>query len=157
VLLPSYRKLSKFGIRRAGVEQRSFTTVTDRLDLQPRRGDIPARSYSGGNQQKLVVGRWLSTRCDVLLLDEPTQGVDVGARRDLYTAIREMAAEGRAAIVTSSEPEELSQLADRVLVLSRGHIVAELPASEVTERRLLELSHHNEAHQTDQLIPEGTT
>jgi ribose transport system ATP-binding protein len=131
-------------MRRRGDESKRFDTIANRLALHPRRGDIPGRSYSGGNQQKLVVGRWLSTRCEVLLLDEPTQGVDVGARRDLYDAIREVTADGRAAVVTSSEPEELRQLADRVLVLSRGHIVAELPAAEVTERRLLDLSHSEE-------------
>jgi ribose transport system ATP-binding protein len=144
VLLPSYRGMSRFCMRRRGDESKRFDTIANRLALHPRRGDIPGRSYSGGNQQKLVVGRWLSTRCEVLLLDEPTQGVDVGARRDLYDAIREVTADGRAAVVTSSEPEELRQLADRVLVLSRGHIVAELPAAEVTERRLLDLSHSEE-------------
>jgi ribose transport system ATP-binding protein len=144
VLLPSYRGMSRLCMRRRGDETKRFDTIANRLALHPRRGDIPGRSYSGGNQQKLVVGRWLSTRCEVLLLDEPTQGVDVGARRDLYDAIREVTADGRAAVVTSSEPEELRQLADRVLVLSRGHIVAELPAAEVTERRLLDLSHREE-------------
>ncbi|MFT3855318.1 MAG: sugar ABC transporter ATP-binding protein [Ilumatobacteraceae bacterium] len=144
VLLPSYRRLASAGIRRRGDERRRFDAIAGALSLHPRRGDIPGRGYSGGNQQKLVVGRWLSTDCRVLLLDEPTQGVDVGARRDLYDAVRAMVADGRAAVVTSSEPEELNQLADRVLVLSRGRIVAELAAAEVSERRLLELSHLHE-------------
>ena len=145
VLLPSYRRLARFGLaRRKGAERTGFTDLARRLALHPLTGAIAGRSYSGGNQQKLVVGRWLSTECRVLLLDEPTQGVDVGARSDLYAALRAVAAAGRAVVVTSSEPDELRQLADRVVVLSRGRVAAEIDGADATEGRLLELSHQGE-------------
>jgi len=145
VLLPTYRRFARFGfLRRRAAEGASFTALARRLALHPLTGAIPGRSYSGGNQQKLVVGRWLSTECRLLLLDEPTQGVDVGARSDLYASLRAVAAAGSAVVVTSSEPDELRQLADRVVVLTRGRAAAELPGAEATEGRLLELSHRGE-------------
>ena len=144
VLLPSYRAVAGALTRRPRRETARFTRVAERLKLHPMRGDIPGRGYSGGNQQKLVVGRWLATDCHVFLLDEPTQGVDVGARRELYDALRDLATAGHAVVLTSSEPDELRQVADRVVVLARGRVVAEVPGAEVSERTLLELSHAND-------------
>jgi ribose transport system ATP-binding protein len=144
VELPHVRRLSRRGIRRPGVEREEFRQVAQRLSLSPPNPDIRAWTFSGGNQQKLVVGRWLSPSAsyDLLLLDEPTQGIDVGARADLYRLIRELAAkEQRAVLFTSSDPEETLALADRVAVLRRGRIVAEMPAREVDEERLLILAH----------------
>jgi ABC-type sugar transport system ATPase subunit len=131
-------------LRRPTTERAAFALVADRLNLQPRRDDIPGRGYSGGNQQKLVIGRWLTTDSRALLLDEPTQGVDVGARSDLYRALAEVAASGRAVIVTSSEPEELVQVAHRVIVLAHGRVAAEVTGSEIDEHHLLSLAHAGE-------------
>jgi ribose transport system ATP-binding protein len=146
VLLPSLARMSRFGLRRRRRERAAFDAATGGLNLQPRRPDLEARQFSGGNQQKLVISRWMGAgdACRVLLLDEPTQGVDVGARRDLYDALRRLAADDHAVVVTSSEPEELPQLANRVVVLSRGRIVGELRGPEITERRMLELAHLGE-------------
>ena len=145
-LLPSFGRLARFAVRSRKVERATFDDVAGRLNLQPRRSDLEARRFSGGNQQKLVIGRWLpeGEHCRVLLLDEPTEGVDVGARSDLYKALREFASAGRGVIVTSSEPEELLALADRVIVLSRGRRVAELHGDEISERRLLEAAHSDD-------------
>ncbi len=146
MLLPSYRALSWFGLRRLFAERGTFDRASSRLNLQPRRRDLEARRFSGGNQQKLVIARWLNeTRsCKVLMLDEPTQGVDVGARRDIYAAIRASADEGTSVLVTSSEPEELVQIADRVIVLSAGRIVATVDHDDIDEGRLLSLAHLTE-------------
>jgi ribose transport system ATP-binding protein len=146
-LLPRLGWLARFGIRRKAAERRSFAGVASRLNLQPRRGDMLARRFSGGNQQKLVLGRWLqeNDHCRLMLLDEPTQGVDVGARHDLYSTLRRFAASGeRAVVVTSSEPEELMQLAHRVVVLSRGRVVGEVRGREISEQRLITLAHLRE-------------
>jgi ribose transport system ATP-binding protein len=142
-LLPSYRALSLFGLRRAGREREIFDAATTKLHLRPSRLDLEARRFSGGNQQKLVIARWLNAiqNCRVLMLDEPTQGVDVGARRDIYEALAASAASGRGVLITSSEPEELSQVAHRVIVLSHGRVVAALEGEAVTESRLLSLAH----------------
>lgn len=145
-LLASSRRLARFGVRQLRTERRVFDDVAELLNLDPRTPTLDAERFSGGNQQKLVLGRWLQPgqRSKLLLLDEPTQGVDVGARGDLYEALRSYASAGRGVLVTSSEPEELMQLADRVLVLSRGSLVGTLSGADLTERRLLELAHLHE-------------
>ncbi|MDQ4501794.1 sugar ABC transporter ATP-binding protein [Sinomonas sp. ASV322] len=151
VILSSGRALGRAGFRRRAAEGRSFRSVAADLDLRPMSPRLEGRRFSGGNQQKLVVGRWLQPElgCRILLLDEPTQGVDVGARADLYRAVRAFVGTERAAIVASSEPTELQQLADRVIVLSRGRVATTLPVAEATEHRLIELAHLSE-------IPGGT-
>jgi len=97
------------------------------------------RTLSGGNQQKVVLARWLLRDCRVLLLDEPTRGVDVGARSEIYALIRSLAGRGVAVVVVSSEMEEVLGLADRVLVIREGRVVHEGPAEEIDEHRVLNL------------------
>jgi ribose transport system ATP-binding protein len=146
MLLSSFRKLSQLGLRRRRAERGVFDRAAVRLNLRPPRIDLEARRFSGGNQQKLVIARWLNetNACRLLMLDEPTQGVDVGARRDIYAAIRASADAGGSALVTSSEPEELVQIADRVIVLSAGRIAAILDHEHIEESRLLSLAHRVE-------------
>ena len=142
-LLPSYRALSRFGLRQPTSERKVFGQAAGRLHLSPPRLDLEARRFSGGNQQKLVIARWLNAtqHCRLLMLDEPTQGVDVGARRDIYEALAASAETGRGVLITSSEPEELMQVAHRVLVLSHGRRVGMLEGDAVNEERLLSLAH----------------
>jgi ribose transport system ATP-binding protein len=99
----------------------------------------PVQSLSGGNQQKVSLMRpFLRGDVKVILAEEPTQGVDVGARFDIYDALRGKADEGVAAIIKSSDPIELAGLCDRVVVMSRGRIVEEIPGEELGERRIVE-------------------
>ena len=93
----------------------------------------PLSIYSGGNQQKVLFGKWLSQRPKVFLLDEPTQGVDVGAKADLHRELVSAAQAGAAIVVSSSDLEELADLCDRVLVIVDGRISAELRGAELTE------------------------
>jgi ribose transport system ATP-binding protein len=93
--------------------------------------DAPFTSMSGGNQQKTIIARWLNRKPQLLLLDEPTQGVDVMSRADIYAVIRQAAADGCAVVVASSDPSEINALADRTLVLARGRIVAEVTAGDL--------------------------
>lgn len=95
-------------------------------------------SLSGGNQQKCIVGRWLLTHPKVLLLDDPTRGVDVGAKAELYRVIRSLCSEGLGVIVTSSELPELLTLSDRIMVLSEGRKTAEFPIAEATQEKIME-------------------
>jgi ribose transport system ATP-binding protein len=113
--------------------------ATRELSLRPDNPDVPVRTLSGGNQQKAVLARWLLRGCRVLLLDEPTRGVDVGARAELYAVIRRLADEGLAVLLVSSEVPEVLGLADRVLVLREGRVVHEAPARELDEHRVLDL------------------
>ena len=105
----------------------------------PRRRDRIVRTLSGGNQQKVVLARWLLRDCRVLLLDEPTRGVDVGARSEIYALVRDLADRGVAVVVVSSEIPEVLGLADRVLVIADGAVVAEAPADALDEHRVLDL------------------
>jgi len=110
------------------------------LDIQPARPRAHARSLSGGNQQKVSLARWINTGAALLLLDEPGQGIDVGAKDELFQTLREMAAVGCAVLAVSSDLEELVQIADRILVMRQGRIAGELPSHQATEQRVLELS-----------------
>jgi ribose transport system ATP-binding protein len=97
----------------------------------------PVRSLSGGNQQKVVIGKWLPTRPRLFILDEPTRGVDVGARSEIYAIADRLAAEGAGLLVISSELEELMGLCDRITVMNRGEVVGRFDRSEFDERRII--------------------
>ncbi len=94
-------------------------------------------NLSGGNQQKVVLGKWLFTNPEVLILDEPTRGIDVGAKYEIYTLIAQMAAEGKCVIVISSEMPELLGITDRIYVMNEGRFVAEMPTSEASQERIM--------------------
>jgi len=110
-----------------------------RLRIKARSSETLANELSGGNQQKVVIGKWLETKPQVFLLDDPTRGVDVGAKREIYSLIREMAAEGGIVLFSSTELPELIGLCDRILVLYRGRVAGELKATDITSRNLLHL------------------
>jgi ribose transport system ATP-binding protein len=110
-----------------------------RLKIRAASIEQPVQSLSGGNQQKVALTRpFLRGSVHAILADEPTQGVDVGSRFDIYEALRGKAREGAAIVVKSSDPLELAGLCDRVVVMSRGRIVDEIPAVELSERRIVE-------------------
>jgi ribose transport system ATP-binding protein len=109
------------------------------LELRPADPDRAARTLSGGNQQKIMLARWLVHGCRVLLLDEPTRGVDVGARAEIYGLIDSLAAAGNAVVVVSSEIDEVLGLAHRVLVIAEGRVLHSGPAQEIDEHRVLDL------------------
>jgi len=109
------------------------------LSFDPSRLREPAGSFSGGNQQKLVVGKWLHRRPDVLLMDEFTRGIDVGAKAEMLGVVRRLAAEGMSLIIVSSELEEVVEDADRVLVLARGRLIGELGRADASVERILRL------------------
>ncbi len=121
-------------------ESLSLATIRDLAIKTPGTG-IPVGRLSGGNQQKVVIGRWLLRGPKVLMLDEPTRGVDVGARGEIHRLIRELAAKGMAVLVVSSEPDELPDLCDRVLVMAEGRIVRELDGDAVTRSAIIEASY----------------
>ncbi|MHC5903295.1 sugar ABC transporter ATP-binding protein [Streptomyces sp. S6] len=120
-------------------EQGAARAATRELSLRPDNPSAAVRTLSGGNQQKAVLARWLLRGCKVLLLDEPTRGVDVGARAELYAVVRRLADEGLAVLLVSSEVPEVLGLADRVLVLREGRVVHTAPARELDEHRVLDL------------------
>ncbi|WP_406372686.1 sugar ABC transporter ATP-binding protein [Streptomyces sp. NBC_01550] len=139
VSVSSMSRFSRVGWLDRGGERRAARAATRELSLRPDNPDTPVRTLSGGNQQKAVLARWLLRGCRVLLLDEPTRGVDVGARAELYAVIRRLADEGLAVLLVSSEVPEVLGLADRVLVLREGRVVHTADARELDEHRVLDL------------------
>jgi ribose transport system ATP-binding protein len=117
------------GILRKGRERSDVAVWLERLDVRPRKSEFAMSDLSGGNQQKVVLARWLRMNPKVLILNEPTQGVDVGAKSDIHKLIDEAAAGGAAVLVVSTDHEELVRLCHRVLVLRRGKIAEEISGS----------------------------
>jgi ribose transport system ATP-binding protein/rhamnose transport system ATP-binding protein len=122
---------------REGIVQQ---TIRD-LAIKTQSSDTHVGRLSGGNQQKVAIGRWLIRAPKVLILDEPTRGVDIGARAEIHRLIRELAGRGMAVIVVSSEPDELPDLCDRVLVMAEGRIVRELAGAAVTRHAIVAASY----------------
>jgi ABC-type sugar transport system ATPase subunit len=133
------RRLARTGVVARSSERRAIAELVQRLRVRMGSEEQPVQSLSGGNQQKISLIRpFLRGDVKLILAEEPTQGVDVAARFDIYEALRAKADEGLAAIVKSSDPLELAGLCDRVLVMSRGRIVEEIPREQLGERRIVE-------------------
>ncbi|WP_309085790.1 sugar ABC transporter ATP-binding protein [Chelativorans sp.] len=138
IVLPALgRSLPRFFVRAARVARHAAGLVQD-FDVRPCDPGRLMRELSGGNQQKVVLAKWLQTEPGVILLDEPTQGVDVGARHQVYGFIRDAAARGAAVICASSDHEQLEMICDRVLVFSHGRVVASLTGSDVNKSTITE-------------------
>jgi ABC-type sugar transport system ATPase subunit len=145
VVLPHLSRLSRLGFfqrrRAAGFVRR----LAGDVKLKATGPDQPMAELSGGNQQKVLFARALAGEPSVLLLDEPTRGVDVGAKFDIYALIRDLTAKGAAVIVVSSDLPELIGLADRIVVLHAGTITRTLPAAGLTEAALLTACYQKES------------
>ncbi len=109
----------------------------DRLRIVLGDAENPITTLSGGNQQKVVMARWLATEPKVLLLNDPTRGVDINAKRDLYALLLDLAADGMAIVMLSTEVDEHVELMDRVLVFREGRIAAELPREQLSRRAIV--------------------
>jgi ribose transport system ATP-binding protein len=132
------RSVSRRGRLSRSLERKDSRAWMETLDVRPRDEERPILQFSGGNQQKVVLGRLLRTSPTVLVLDEPTQGVDVGAKAAIHDLIEETASGGAAVLVCSSDVEELIQVSTRVLVLRRGVVAVELAGGELTPERIEE-------------------
>jgi ribose transport system ATP-binding protein len=121
-------------------ERRSAADVLRRFSVRPRDPEQIIGTLSGGNQQKIVLARWLEARSELLVLEEPTIGVDVGAKTDLYTALQEALDRGMAVLLISSDFEEVAGIAHRALVFNRGKVVAEIAGADLSVRSLIALA-----------------
>jgi ribose transport system ATP-binding protein len=139
VSLPGMGRYARGGFLGPQADLEAAAGVTAQLDVRPGDATRPVRMLSGGNQQKVVLARWLLQGCTVLLLDEPTRGVDVGARSEIYALVHRLAEEGAAVVLVSSEVPEVLGLAHRVLVVREGRVVHEAPGDELDEARVLDL------------------
>jgi len=118
---------------------------TSRLKVRTPGDNAGIRDLSGGNQQKCVFAKWLNAECRILLADEPTRGVDVGAKREIYQLLADLAARGVAIVMVSSELPEILGLSDRIVVMREGRVMANLSRSEATEERIMHYATGHEA------------
>jgi ribose transport system ATP-binding protein len=140
IVLPILGELARNGVADAGRERRVAEEYVDNLDIRTPSINQRTQLLSGGNQQKVVLAKWLASRSQVLLLDEPTHGIDVGAKIEMYRLIARFVHDGGAVILVSSEIGELMAIADRILVLRDGCIVGELDPQTATEKQVLHLA-----------------
>ncbi len=131
--LPAMRRFSRLGLIRKGMLRNRSEDLMREVGLRPLDVSRAIGSFSGGNQQKAIIGRWLAADTRIFLFDEPTRGIDVGAKAEIYDLIERLAREGRAVIVVSSELTEVIRVSDRVLVMREGRISATLGPGEINE------------------------
>jgi len=129
--------LARLGLLRAGSERRAAREWTQRLQVKAAKLSAAVSTLSGGNQQKVVLAKWLSTRPRVLLVDEPTRGIDVGTKAEVHRLLSQLAADGIAVVMVSSELPEVLGMADRVLVMHEGRLVSEIPRDRADEESIM--------------------
>jgi ribose transport system ATP-binding protein len=132
--------VNRLGFIRKGVERKIVTDLGASLRLKASHIEAPVSSLSGGNQQKVVLAKWFLADGDIVILDEPTRGVDVGAKSEIYGIILRLAEQGKAVLVISSEHQELFGLCDRILVMGEGRLRGELTPADYSEEKLLSLA-----------------
>ena len=137
--LSTLRRFSRWGWLNRRRELARGRAATASVQVRPADPTRLARTLSGGNQQKVVLARWLLGGCRLLLLDEPTRGVDVGARSEIYALIRRLADEGLGVLLVSSEVPEVLGLSDRVLVMREGTVIHEAAADDLDEAGVLDM------------------
>jgi ABC-type sugar transport system ATPase subunit len=137
--LATLRALARLTFVNRRAERALARTYFDRLRVRAAGPDAPTAGLSGGNQQKLVLAKWLAARCTILMLDEPTRGVDVGAKAEIHALIDQLAAQGSGVILISSELPEVLNLSTRILVLREGRIVGELSRERATQDAVMRL------------------
>jgi ABC-type branched-subunit amino acid transport system ATPase component len=139
--LPSLARFSRGGIVRRAAEREACGAFVADLRIKTPRQETAVRSLSGGNQQKVVLAKWLERRCEVLLFDEPTRGVDVGAKVEIYQLMNELAAAGKVVVMVSSDLPEVLGMADRILVMHDGRITGRIDdAAKATQESIMEMA-----------------
>jgi rhamnose transport system ATP-binding protein len=137
IVLASLRRLERGGLLFGGVERRFAADWAERLRIRYARLSSPVSSLSGGNQQKVVLAKWLSRRPSLLIVDEPTRGIDVGTKAEVHRLLDELAGEGIAILMISSELSEVLRVADRILVMREGRLVAEFDQVDASEETIV--------------------
>jgi ABC-type sugar transport system ATPase subunit len=137
--LPTLHRLATLGWIRSRRERTLAQTYFDRLRVKAPSMDAIVAGLSGGNQQKVVLAKWLAARCRVLMVDEPTRGVDVGAKAEIHGLIDELANAGSGVLLISSELPEVINLSTRILVLREGRLVGEVARAEASQESLMRL------------------
>lgn len=139
ISLPTLDRYARFGWIRTGEERALARKYFEALHVRAPHEDVPAASLSGGNQQKLVLAKWLAARCRILIVDEPTRGVDVGAKAEIHGLIDRLAQDGNAVLLISSDLPEIINLSTRILVMRDGRICGEIARDDADQEKLMRL------------------
>ncbi len=138
--LASMHRFSRNGVLQPAKEEELALEMVTSLDIKTPNLDVQTRTLSGGNQQKVVIGNWLNTLPDVLMMDEPTRGIDIQAKEQIFMLVRELAKQGLAVLFVSSELEEVLDVADRILIMNQGYITHEARHDELNLEELMALA-----------------
>src|SRR4029079_13374694 len=142
-------RLSRLGVLTQRAESQAAAPWASRLEVKTNALDMAATTMSGGNQQKVVIAKWLATQPKLLVIDEPTRGIDVGTKAEVHRLLSDLAGQGMAILMISSEPPEVLGMADRVLVVCEGRITAELTRDEATPERVMHAATHRDDRKDD--------
>ena len=136
----THHRMSKGGFMNLKQEIKDAERMSDMLKVRFAGIETPIGSLSGGNQQKVLIARWLMLESDLLILDEPTRGIDVGAKLEIYNIMTDLARKGYAILMISSELPELLGMCDRIYVMSQGYLNGELSREEFTQERIMQMA-----------------
>ena len=153
ITMPSLSRYSPGGLIQAGRETAAAQKASTALRVKAPSVKFPVRNLSGGNQQKVVLAKWLSLEPKLMIFDEPTRGIDVGAKAEIYDLMRGLAAEGVSILMISSDMEEVLGLSDRIAVMHEGHVSGVLSRADASEESVMQLA----VGQTPNRTPKGTT
>jgi ribose transport system ATP-binding protein len=137
ISMPQLGRLTRMGVLSPGDERRLARAYVDQLAIRTPSIDQRAMYLSGGNQQRVVIAKWLATSPKILIVDEPTRGIDIGAKAEIHALLRKLASDGMAVLMISSDMPEILAVSDRILVMHQGRIAGELSATEATQERIL--------------------
>jgi D-xylose transport system ATP-binding protein len=140
ISLPNLDQFSTFGRINANEEMKASIQQSKALSIKAPNLEVSTETLSGGNQQKVVISKWLLSRPQVMIMDDPTRGIDVGAKFEIYKLMNELAERGVAVIMISSDLEEVLGMSDRVMVMCRGHSTLTLPVAEASQERVMALA-----------------
>ncbi len=138
VIAASLRKVSNsLGIIRWKTANKKAVTICKQMDVKTPSYDQLVGNLSGGNQQKVVIAKWLFSSCRVIIFDEPTRGIDVGAKQEIYSLMDDLARDGKAIIMVSSDMSEMLGMADRIVIMHEGHLMKEFPRQEASQEIIM--------------------
>lgn len=140
VVIASYRKFKFAGFIQSSKIRRTTQEIVDKLKVKTPHIDQEVKFLSGGNQQKVVIGKWLTRDCDILIFDEPTRGIDVGAKSEIYKLLNDLTEQGKSIIMISSELPEILRMSHRIIVMCEGRITGELDYQEATQEKIMHLA-----------------
>ena len=141
ITITDLRKISSHGVLERAAERSATTKLVRDLRIKTPSIDQTVRTFSGGNQQKVVIAKWLFRGSKVLICDEPTRGIDVGARAEIYDLLWDLASEGRGILFISSDLPELIAICHRIIVFAKGRVVGDVPRSQFDQHRILSMAY----------------